>query len=118
MPGTARSIEAGTIYHATGSSATDGFALYPEPISGVFGDVPHQLCEFHVIKELTKAVLRAVAKVRKEDDKLLTSTSNAVERGYRRHRKTQKTVYRVRTKPNMLVTNHLGHAARGAGSTP
>jgi hypothetical protein len=204
---------------------TDGSALYPEPISKVFGDVPHQLCEFHVIKELTKAVLRAVAKVRKElaatkpklgrgrpssvaarkkarrrkqidqkvgdlfehrylfvrheltraqqrtlqritrgqrelrtvrdimdqvyglfdrrcrtetaldklarlrgrvrrfksigktlqklfspnlekaltflDDKLLPSTSNAVERGYRRHRKMQKTVYRVRTKPNI-----------------
>ena len=31
----------------------------------VFGDVPHQVCEFHVIKELTQAVLRAVAKVRK-----------------------------------------------------
>jgi len=204
---------------------TDGSALYPEPISKVFGDVPHQLCEFHVIKELTKAVLRAVAKVRKElaatkpklgrgrpssaaarknarrrkqidqkvgdlfehrylfvrhdltraqrrmlqritrgwrelrtlrdimdqvyglfdrrcrtetaldklarlrrrvrrfksigkplqklfspnlekaltflDDKLLPSTSNAVERGHRRHRKMQKTVYRVRTKPNI-----------------
>ena len=187
----------------------------------VFGTVPHQICEFHVIKELTKAVLRAGAKVRKElaatkptlgrgrpsspaarraarrrkqidrkvgdlfahrylfvqhdltrvqrrtlqritrgrpelrtlrnimdqvyhlfdrrcrtetalaklvqlrrrvrrfkrvgktlqklfspnlekaltflDDKLLPSTSNAVERGYRRHRKMQKTVYRVRT---------------------
>jgi len=204
---------------------TDGSALYPEPIANVFGDVPHQVCEFHVIKELTKAVLRAVAKVRKElaatkpnlgrgrpssaaarkaarrrkqigqkvgdlfehrylfvrhdltatqrrtlqyitrgqpelrtlrdimdqvyglfdrrcrtetardkllrlrsrvrrfkwigktlqklfspnlekaltflDDKLLPSTSNAVERGYRRHRKMQKTVYRVRTKPNI-----------------
>jgi hypothetical protein len=45
---------------------TDGSNLYPEPISKVFGDVPHQVCEFHVLKELTKAVLRAVAKVRKE----------------------------------------------------
>jgi hypothetical protein len=204
---------------------TDGSSLYPEPISRVFGDVPHQLCEFHVIKELTKAVLRAVARIRKElaatkpklgrgrpstaaarkaaqrrkridqkvgdlfehrhlfvrhdltrtqrrtihritrgrpelrtlrdimdevyrlfdrrcrtdtaleklaklrrrvrrfkkvgktlqklfspnleksltflDDKLLPSTSNAVERGYRRHRKMQKTVYRVRTQPNI-----------------
>ena len=35
------------------------------------------------------------------DDRLLPSTSNAVERGYRRHRKMQKTVYRVRTKPNI-----------------
>jgi hypothetical protein len=31
------------------------------------------------------------------DDRLLPSTSNAVERGNRRHRKMQKTVYRVRT---------------------
>ena len=31
------------------------------------------------------------------DDKLLPSTSNAVERGNRRYRKMQKSVYRVRT---------------------
>ncbi len=204
---------------------TDGSELYPKPISRVFGEVRHQVCEFHVIKELTKAVLRAVAQVRKElaatkpklgrgrpsspaarraarrrkqidqkvgdlfehrylfvqhdltrtqrrtllritrgrpelrtlrnimdqvyhlfdrrcrtetalaklaqlrrrvrrfqsvgktlrklfspnlekaltflDDKLLPSTSNAVERGYRRHRKMQKTVYRVRTQPTI-----------------
>ena len=35
------------------------------------------------------------------DDKLLPSTSNAVERGYRCHHKMQKTVYRVRTKSNI-----------------
>jgi hypothetical protein len=35
------------------------------------------------------------------DDKLLPSTSNAVERGNRRHRKMQKTVYSVRTKPHI-----------------
>jgi len=45
---------------------TDGSPLYPEPISEVFGVIPHQICEFHVIAELTKAVLRAVARVRKQ----------------------------------------------------
>lgn len=45
---------------------TDGSPLYPGPISEVFGAIPHQICEFHVIAELTKAVLRAVAKVRKQ----------------------------------------------------
>src|SRR4051794_3344882 len=45
---------------------TDGSALYPEPIAAVFGDVPHQTCTFHVLRELVKAVLGAVAKVRKE----------------------------------------------------
>ena len=45
---------------------TDGSALYPEPLRAVFGNVAHQICEFHVLKELTKAILRAVAKVRKK----------------------------------------------------
>jgi hypothetical protein len=45
---------------------TDGSPLYPEPIREIFGSVPHQVCEFHVLKELLKAVLHAVAKVRKE----------------------------------------------------
>lgn len=45
---------------------TDGSPLYPVPITEVFGEVPHQVCEFHVIKELTQAILRAVAQVRKQ----------------------------------------------------
>src|SRR3954468_107238 len=45
---------------------TDGSSLYPEPIAIVFGDVPHQLCTFHVLKEVTQAVLSAVAELRKD----------------------------------------------------
>jgi len=41
---------------------TDGSALSPAPIRTVFGEVPHQLCPFHVIKELTQGVVKAVAK--------------------------------------------------------
>jgi hypothetical protein len=44
---------------------TDASPLYPEPLRAVFGDVPHQICEFHMLKDLTKAILRAVANVRK-----------------------------------------------------
>jgi hypothetical protein len=44
---------------------TDGSALYPEPIAAVFGAVPHQICTFHVLRELTNAVLSAVAGERK-----------------------------------------------------
>ncbi len=43
---------------------TDGSPLYPEPIRQVFGDVRHQLCPFHVIKELTKGIRKAIAKER------------------------------------------------------
>ena len=35
------------------------------------------------------------------DDAQLPSTSNAVERGYRRHRKMQKSIYRVRTQDHI-----------------
>jgi hypothetical protein len=44
---------------------TDGSGLYPQPISEVFGAVEHQVCRFHILAELNKAVLRAVAQVRK-----------------------------------------------------
>jgi hypothetical protein len=45
---------------------TDGSSLYPQTIREVFGPVPHQVCQFHVIAELTKAILKAVAKVRRQ----------------------------------------------------
>jgi hypothetical protein len=45
---------------------TDGSDLYPEPLHKLWPDVPHQVCEFHVLKEITKAVLHALATTRKE----------------------------------------------------
>ena len=45
---------------------TDASALYPVPIAEVFGDIQHQVCEFHTIAELTKAILRALAQERKK----------------------------------------------------
>jgi transposase len=56
---------------------TDGSALYPEPIATVFGDVPHQVCTFHVLREVTRAVLSAVAQVRKK----LTGRAPKLPRG-------------------------------------
>ena len=44
---------------------TDGSELYPEPIATAFGDVPDQLGTCHVLRDVTKAVLSAVAQVRK-----------------------------------------------------
>src|SRR5712691_1303358 len=40
---------------------TDGSALYPAPIRTVFGEVAHQICPFHVLKELPQGILSAVA---------------------------------------------------------
>jgi Transposase len=44
---------------------TDGSALYPAPLAEVFGEVPHQICTFHMVAEVVKAVLGAVASARK-----------------------------------------------------
>jgi len=56
---------------------TDGSDLYPPAIRSAFGDVPHQICEFHVLKQITLAVLHAVAKVRKD----LTAQKPKLKRG-------------------------------------
>jgi len=45
---------------------TDGSPLYPEPLAEIFPDVPHQVCESHILKELTKAVLHVAARIRKQ----------------------------------------------------
>ena len=37
----------------------------PRPSRRSFGDVPHQICAFHIVAEVVKAVLGAVASARK-----------------------------------------------------
>jgi hypothetical protein len=44
---------------------TDGSARSPEPLREVFGEVPHHICTFHLVAEVVKAVLGAVASARK-----------------------------------------------------
>jgi hypothetical protein len=75
---------------------TDGSALYPEPIHEVFGDVPHQLCTFHVIKELGKGVLQAVAAERRR----LGESKPTLKRG--RPSSKEKTARRLARKSKCL----------------
>ena len=56
---------------------TDGSPLYPAVLAAVFPGVPHQICEFHILKELNQAMLRAVAQVRKQ----LAARQPKLERG-------------------------------------
>jgi hypothetical protein len=44
---------------------TDGSALSPAPLREVFGKVRHQICQFHIVAEVVKAVVGAVASTRK-----------------------------------------------------
>ncbi len=45
---------------------TDGSSLYPKALKKLWPNAPHQVCEFHVLAEITKAVLHTLAKLRKE----------------------------------------------------
>jgi hypothetical protein len=45
---------------------TDGSALYPKVLQELWPNVPHQVCEFHVLQEITKTILHALATLRKE----------------------------------------------------
>jgi len=96
---------------------TDGSPLYPQPIALVFGTVPHQICQFHVIKELTQAVLHAVAKVRKQ----LTARLPALPRGRpskanarqtARVKRQQQRIADLFEHRHLFVTHHLTAAGR------
>ena len=62
--------------HAVAGITTDGSPLYPRPVALAL-PAAHQVCEFHVKKELTKAVLRVLARLRKR----LAEQKPAVPRG-------------------------------------
>jgi hypothetical protein len=47
------------------AATTDGSSLYPKVLKELWPGLPHQLCEFHVLKEINKAVLHALASQRK-----------------------------------------------------
>jgi hypothetical protein len=83
---------------------TDASPLYPEPLQEVFGDVPHQVCEFHIIKELTKAILRAVAQVRKK----LAAQKPAGQRG-RPTTRAAKLIARRRQRLQQKVADLFEH---------
>lgn len=82
---------------------TDGSPLYPSPIAKVLGPIRHQVCQFHVLAEVNKSVLKAVAKVRRQ----LKGTLPKIGRGRpsRAHRKGAAGKKRIEQK----ITNLFDH---------
>jgi hypothetical protein len=83
---------------------TDGSALYTEPVQTVFPGVRHQICEFHVKKEVNKAVLKAVAQVRRE----LKQTKTKRKRG-RPSTKEEKAAVRKNERIQAKITALFDH---------
>lgn len=99
---------------------TDGSDLYPPAILIAFGAIPHQICEFHVLKQITLAVLHAVAKVRKDltaqKPKLKRgrpSTKDKAARQRARHSAhLQQKITDLFTHRHLFVKHHLTEAER------
>jgi hypothetical protein len=83
---------------------TDASPLYPVPVMEVFGPVLHQICEFHIIAELTKAVLKAVARLRRR----LKARLPQLRRG-RPRTKTQKRNARRKKRLRKKITDLFDH---------
>ncbi len=97
---------------------TDASSLYPVPVAEVFGPVAHQICEFHIIAELTKAVLKAMAKVRRtlkaQMPKLPRGrpATKAQKRNARRKKRLQKRIADLFDHRHLFVTHHLTQAEK------
>jgi hypothetical protein len=75
---------------------TDGSALYPEPLAEIFSGVAHPVCQFHLIKELTKGVLQAVVKERerlaRSKPKLKRGRPSSKDKAARRRARKSKAI--------------------------
>jgi len=97
---------------------TDGSPLYPQPIGEIFPGVRHQLCEFHVLAEITKAVLHAVAKGRKalarkkEPLGRGRPRSKEAKRAVRRNGRLQQKIGDLFEHRHLFVAHHLTPAER------
>lgn len=96
---------------------TDGSPLYPTPILKVFGPIPHPVCQFHILAEINKAVLKAVAAVRRQ----LKTTLPKIGRGRssRANRRLAARKKRIEAKitdlfdhRHLFVQRHLSPAQR------
>jgi hypothetical protein len=94
---------------------TDGSPLYPDPIAEVFGKVKHQSCQFHIIKEITKDILKAVTQVRRQLKQRKTKRlrgrpcGQKAKRIARKNKRLQKKVAELFEYRHLFVKHALTH---------
>jgi hypothetical protein len=98
---------------------TDGSPLYPDPLAEVFPGVPHQVCEFHILKELILVVLRVIARMRRrlaqEAPKLPRGrppSDPESQRKVRRAKRIGRRVAELFKHRHLFVRHHLSPAQR------
>jgi hypothetical protein len=97
---------------------TDGSPLYPEPVQAVFGEVPPQICTCHILKELTKALLPAVAQerkplaARKPQGKRGRPATSIAKRLVRQRQRVQQKIADLFERRSLFVQRDLTRAQR------
>jgi len=104
---------------AVAGITTDASSLYPVPIALALGDVPHQVCAFHILKELTKAVLRVLARLRKRlaaaappRPRGRPKNTPEAQRLYRRAKTLGERVVELFEERHLFVRHHLSATQR------
>jgi hypothetical protein len=96
---------------------TDGSSLYPKVLRNLWPDVPHQVCRFHVLMDITKAVLKALAKLRKElwaqiPKQKRGRPSKADKASARRIKRRQRRVAELFEHRHLFAKHHLNAAEK------
>jgi Transposase len=105
--------------HTVRGITTDASPLYPLPIRYALGGILHQICEFHILKEITRAVLRIVAQWRKhlaqQKPKLPRGRPGKSKKARRLHLEAQAIGGRIADlfeHRHLFVRHHLSPAER------
>lgn len=86
---------------------TDGSPLYPEPIKTVFGEIDHQICQFHVMQEINKQILKALTQVRRELDTQKAKCGRGRPSGKQAKRAVRKNKRLEKKKADLFKHRHL-----------
>jgi hypothetical protein len=96
---------------------TDGSPLYPKVLKELWPNAPHQICKFHVLQEITKAVLRALAKLRKDRKAQIPKQRRGRPRQQdkarvRRIKRLQQRLAELFEHRHLFVRHHLSEAQK------
>lgn len=94
---------------------TDGSPLYPETIAEVFGNIEHQSCQFHIISEITKDILKAATDVRRQLKQEKTKcprgrpSGKKAKQAARKNKRVQKKIAYLFEHRHLFVKHTLTH---------
>ncbi len=96
---------------------TDGSPLYPKVLKKLWPDVPHQSCRFHILREIVKAVLRAVAKLRQEMKEKIPKfkrghPTKEQQKQARRYKRRKQRVAELFKHRHLFVKRHLSRGEK------